>query len=95
MTAPFKVDYTDTAAGELRRIARGDRNTASRIARAVDALGTDPRPPGARVLAGRRDLLRIRVGTYRVIYSVDDGIATVLAVRVANRGEVYRRLTDL
>lgn len=38
------------------------------------------------------DLYRIRVGDYRVIYSIDDDVLTVLVVIVAHRSKVYRDL---
>ncbi len=37
------------------------------------------------------DLYRIRVGTYRIIYSILDDIVTVTIIRVAHRSIVYRR----
>jgi len=96
VTGPvYKVDYLDRAQRELRRIARGDAPSARRIARAVDALGTDPRPSGCRPLVGQDGLWRIRIGDYRAIYTIDDDHLVVLAVRVAHRGAVYENLDRL
>ena len=39
---------------------------------------------------GRRVILRIRVGDYRVIYSIEDDVLVVTVVRVAHRREAYR-----
>ncbi len=50
----------------------------------------NPRPEGAKALEGQGNLLRIRVGDYRVIYQVDDRRLSVLIVRVGHRSEVYR-----
>ena len=61
-----------------------------RIARAIDALGEEPRPVGAVRLAGRDDY-RIRVGDYRVVYIIDDAERLVVVGRIAHRREVYRR----
>ena len=36
-------------------------------------------------------LLRLRVGDYRVIYSVDNGRLTVYVVDAGNRGQIYNR----
>lgn len=49
-------------------------------------LGQDPRPPGVKALQGR-DGLRVRVGSYRIIYTVQDN---VLLVTVVRRGDVYK-----
>jgi mRNA interferase RelE/StbE len=61
-----------------------------RVRAAIDGLGGDPRPVGCAKLAGRDDF-RIRVGDYRVVYSVDDAERLVIVARIAHRREVYRR----
>jgi mRNA interferase RelE/StbE len=61
-----------------------------RLRTATEALRNNPRPPGAAKLAGTDDLWRIRVGSFRVIYTVADEALVVTVVRVANRREVYR-----
>ena len=38
-------------------------------------------------------LRRLRVGDYRIVYEVLDGELVVLVVRIAQRWEVYRRLS--
>ncbi|NMM16739.1 MAG: type II toxin-antitoxin system RelE/ParE family toxin [Cellulomonas sp.] len=64
----------------LRRI---DQKDQARIQGAFVLLGQDPRPPGAKALRGR-DGLRVRVGSYRIIYTVEDN---VLLVTVVHRGD--------
>ena len=61
-----------------------------RVTEAIDALARDPRPRGATKLAGREDY-RIRVGTYRIVYAVDDAHRLVVVARIAHRREAYRR----
>lgn len=82
----FTVKYDPKAVKEL------DKPAARRIVRAVDGLGVDPRPSGARPLVGYPDLWRIRVGDYRIIYTVKDAELVVLALRIAHRSSVYRNL---
>jgi len=43
-----------------------------------------------RALAGSGDLWRIRVGDYRVVYTINDDRLVVTVVRVGHRREVYR-----
>jgi mRNA interferase RelE/StbE len=62
---------------------------ARRIREAIEALAVDPRPPGCRKLEGRENAWRVRVGTWRVIYQIEEDRVVVLVVRVAPRGEVY------
>lgn len=61
-----------------------------RVIEAVEKLAKAPRPSGCKKLAGSEDTYRIRVGDYRVIYTVDDVILIVAIERVRHRREVYR-----
>jgi mRNA interferase RelE/StbE len=54
------------------------------------ALGQNPRPQGAKKLRDRDNLLRVRVGDYRILYRVEDDRLVVLVVRIGHRREVYR-----
>ena len=64
--------------------------TADRIVARIDALAQDPHPPGSRKLQGGTDEFRIRVGDYRVIYSVNDAAITIVVIRVGHRRDIYR-----
>jgi mRNA interferase RelE/StbE len=55
----------------------------------LDALRSEPRPPDVKKLKGREGW-RIRVGDYRVIYSITDKELLVLVVRIGHRSEIYR-----
>lgn len=85
----YSVGYESTARKELDKL---DKQIARRVARAVSALGANPRPAGCRRLVGYDDLWRIRVGDYRVIYTIRDTELIVLALRIAHRSDVYRRI---
>jgi len=61
-----------------------------RIARAIDGLARTPRPAGSSKLAGSEDAYRIRVGDYRIVYTIVDRVLTVYVIRVAHRKDVYR-----
>lgn len=63
-----------------------------RIARAIDDLVVDPRPPGSRLLVGRQTerIWRLRVGEHRVLYEIRDARLLVLVIRVAHRRDAYR-----
>jgi len=54
------------------------------------ALGTEPFPPGSRGLAGHDDVFWIRVGVYRVLYSVINTQLIVIILKVGHRKDVYR-----
>jgi len=85
----YSVSYEATARKELGKL---DRQVARRVARAITALGANPRPAACRRLVGYDELWRIRVGAYRVIYTIKDTELIVLALRIAHRNEVYRKI---
>lgn len=60
------------------------------IIEAVLALGKDPRPNGYIKLKGYDDLYRIRVGPYRVIYTIQDDMLIVLILEIGDRKDIYR-----
>jgi mRNA interferase RelE/StbE len=60
------------------------------ILKRIEALRLEPRPSGCRKLEGTDDLWRIRIGDWRIVYSVDDARALVEISVVRHRREAYR-----
>jgi mRNA interferase RelE/StbE len=84
----YRVEFTTAAAREIHKLPRRVRD---RLLDAIEDLGDDPRPHGAKKLVGEKTAWRIRVGDSRVIYDVFDDALTVTIVRAAHRREVYAR----
>ncbi len=61
----------------------------NRISRRILSLETNPRPRGAKKLSNRQEY-RLRVGDYRILYTVDDEDRVVTVFAVGHRREVYR-----
>lgn len=87
----YAFRFTAAAQRQLRAI---DRPAAMRILAALTALGDDPYREDADVkkLTGPSGLYRLRVGSYRVAYQVEDGELIILVVKVGNRRDVYRSI---
>lgn len=83
----YRIELRPTAARALKRIDHQDRD---RIRGAIALLGEDPRPPGAKALQGRPGL-RVRIGNYRIIYTIDDDVLVVAIIALRHRREVYDR----
>jgi aspartate aminotransferase-like enzyme len=59
-----------------------DKPVRRRISEAVEALAANPRPGAAKMITGAHGVLRIRVGDYRVLYTIDEGqLIGMMAVR--------------
>ncbi len=82
----YSLDIKPSARKELESLSD---NLIARIVPKIDSLATDPRPSGTKKLRGYKDLWRIRVGDYRIVYIIDDGRKTVSVTRVAHRRDVY------
>jgi mRNA interferase RelE/StbE len=62
-----------------------------RVDRAIRALAFEPRPSGARLVAGtKRPTWRIRIGDYRVLYEIRSDELIILVVGAGHRRDVYR-----
>jgi len=86
MGAPYTVRVKDSAERELRKLPRKDNQ---RVLNRLQALASDPRPPGAVHLAGE-DAYRVRQGDYRIVYTIDDLNRIVLVTKIRHRREAYR-----
>lgn len=86
----WRVELSPKARKNLRAIR--DRRLRGRIAAALQGLEENPRPEGAKRLAGQDGAMRIRVGDWRILYEVREREVIVLVLRIGPRGEVYERL---
>jgi mRNA interferase RelE/StbE len=66
-----------------------DNPVRRRIGAAADALAADPRPDGPKILTGAHGVLRIRVGDYRVLHTIEEGELMVPVVEAGHRGQIY------
>ena len=87
----YAFRFTTAAQRQLRAISRPD---AMRILTALTALGDDPYREDAdvRKLTGPSGLYRLRVGSYKVAYQINDGELVILVVKVGDRRDVHRNL---
>jgi mRNA interferase RelE/StbE len=81
----YRIELRPAAVKALRKI---DPQDARRVQGAIALLGQNPRPPGAKALQGREGL-RVRVGNYRIIYTIKDDVLLVVVVTVGHRRDVY------
>lgn len=72
-----------------RELDAFDNALFARVDRRILALADDPRPSGCKKLRGYKNQWRIRVGDWRVVYSIDDAVKVVSITRIAHRSEVY------
>jgi mRNA interferase RelE/StbE len=83
----YKIELRPAAARALRKL---DPHAARRVQAAIALLAEDPRPPASRPLRGR-PAWRIRVGDYRVIYTIEDDLLLIVVVALGHRRDIYER----
>ena len=74
----------------LERLSKSHNPATRPIVEAILSLSENPRPPGYRKLANRSGM-RIRIGSYRVLYLIDDENLKVTITAIGHRRDVYRR----
>ncbi len=81
-----RVEYSRDA---IKTLARIDRRTGRRIRDKLDQLAREPETlaNNVTVLKGQPDLVRLRVGDWRVIYT--ERLVVLMVLRIAPRGSAY------
>jgi mRNA interferase RelE/StbE len=76
----------------LKTINSLDARTQRRLWARIRSLADNPRPPGAKALQEPwKGHYRLRVGDYRLLYTIEDDRLLVLVVKVGQRETVYRK----
>lgn len=83
---PYLLQIKQSALKEIERLPKPERQ---RVIAAIDQLAENPHV-GKLLKGDYSGLRRIRVGDYRVIYEINEGVVLVLILRVAHRKQVYR-----
>jgi mRNA interferase RelE/StbE len=85
--AKYKLEISRTAEKQLKKLPKGDQ---VRVVTAILSLASTPFPPGMRKLSGYDDVYRIRVGNYRILYSVSATALIIIILKVGHRKDIYR-----
>lgn len=65
------------------------KNEQIRILTAINKL---PETGDIKPVSGRSDTFRLRVGNYRVIYTIQENLLLITVINVGNRGQIYKNL---
>jgi mRNA interferase RelE/StbE len=84
----YQVDFASAGKREFVRLSKIlPEKAVLRIATAITALSDNPRPEGARKLAGSESIYRVRGGDFRILYYIDDKVRSVVILRIRRRSE--------
>jgi mRNA interferase RelE/StbE len=85
----YRLQFTGAARRDLRALPPA---MLPRIDARILGLAEDPRPRGVERIQASRGGLRLRIGAYRILYTVDDAAHVVTIGRIRHRRDVYRGL---
>ena len=75
----------------LKEINKLSQPIIKKIGKAIDNLSKNPRPDGVKKLKGSdEELYRIRIGDYRIVYSIEDEIKIIDILKVGHRKDIYK-----
>jgi mRNA interferase RelE/StbE len=92
LTEKVKLDMYSIAITKhaFKEIASLPTKAKVQISKTIDSLKENPRPVGCKKLKGETDYLwRIRVGSYRIIYLIEDTIKVIEIRKVGHRKDIY------
>ena len=82
----YSVVVSRPAQKDIRSL---DQTIRNRVLQTLRHLGAEPRPHACRKLVTEETLWRVRIGDYRVIYSIDDAAGLVQIIAVRHRSKAY------
>ena len=82
----YHINIKNKAEKELLRLQRSD---VIKIRESINKLALIPRPHGSKKLTGSLNEYRLRVGNYRILYTINDNIITICIFKIAHRKEAY------
>ena len=82
-----RVEISRSAERQLKKLPSQDQRA---VVKAILSLSDDPFPQGCRKLSGYDDVYRVRVGRYRVLYSVSRSKLIIIILKIGHRKDGYR-----
>ncbi len=83
----YSIKFKTSAAKEFKKLPP---LVKQRVGETLDKLRQDPRPSGVVKLKGEDQLYRVRVGDYRIVYTIDDHDQIIRVTRIRHRQDVYK-----
>ena len=85
----YTVNYTHKALKQLKKL---DKRLVNKITAVINGVAVSPHDPHPNLKPLRGDIgdYRMRIGDYRVIYDLDDGLRILEVIKIGHRKEIYR-----
>jgi mRNA interferase RelE/StbE len=84
----YEVEWKNSAKKELKRLPR---QVITKVILAVEKLPNNHYPIGSKKLVGTEHTYRLRIGDYRIVYSIQNDRLIIEIIRVAHRKDIYKK----
>jgi len=84
----MKIEFGTKSLKFLSKLEKGSKE---RVFKRIKELEGDPFPSDVKKLKGEKDVYRIRIGDFRVLYRIISEDEVILIFRVDKRSRVYGR----
>ena len=85
----YKIKWKNSAIKELKKL---DRKIIPKIINTIDKLSDAPLKNNSRKLIGSEHTYRLRVGDYRIIYSIENEFLIIEIIRIGHRKDIYKKI---
>jgi len=86
MTTCYTIEFKPKAIKQLRKLPKP---IISKISTQIDQLTNNPYPNGCKKLVGSDTSYRIRIGDYRVVYTVFGNALIIQIIKIGHRKDIY------
>lgn len=86
MSEKYQITILKSAQKDIRQL---QKPVAAKIVTAIWELADNRRPSGCKKLTATKNAYRIRVGEYRILYTIEDRIRIVEVYGASHRREAY------
>ena len=75
----------------IKELFKFPKPIAIKVSKLIDQFKTNPYPKGYKKLKGSDNDYRVRIGNYRILYSIFNDILIIEVVKIAHRKDVYKK----
>jgi len=85
--AYYKIEFKPRAIKQLKKLPT---DIITKVSKKIDELAETPRPGNCKKLTDSAHSYRIRIGDYRVVYSIYDDHLVIQVIKIGHRKDIYK-----
>ena len=86
----WNIRYKKSVAKDIKKLSRPAQKIIQQVIE--EKIRVDPMYFGTPLRRSLKGLFKLRVGSYRIIYSIEEKTITIYVISIAHRKDVYKKL---